>query len=267
MALGLSRATSLQGLYILGEIDSKHVKASPKVLEEYTRLRNECVAARPISQHDSNAITIILLNLRSLRKHSIDIKCDVRLFDSDVIALTETQLVPSDSDNEIIRTLSPFKVYRQDHTTDKYSSMALCTRSTVEIRASEYFLSLNAIKYELVNSRPKEIRNVLLLYRKQNSDVSQYIECLKYLLTRFTADIVLGDFNINYLNDSQTEHLRSTMESLNFIQIVTKPTFVSSGSLLDDVYIKPTTVKIIENNVINVYYSDHDAVKLTIKYQ
>ena len=34
----LSRATSLQGLHILGEIQSKHIKANPKVNEEYERL-------------------------------------------------------------------------------------------------------------------------------------------------------------------------------------------------------------------------------------
>ena len=38
--VALSRATSLQGLHILGEIQSKHIKANPKVNEEYERLRD-----------------------------------------------------------------------------------------------------------------------------------------------------------------------------------------------------------------------------------
>lgn len=33
--VALSHATSLQGLHILGEIQSKHIKANPKVHEEY----------------------------------------------------------------------------------------------------------------------------------------------------------------------------------------------------------------------------------------
>ena len=144
--------------------------------------------------------------------------------------------------------------------------MALCTRSTVDIRGCQYFPSLNALKYELVNCKSKEIQNMLLLYRKQNSSVSQYIECLKYLLNTFTIDIILGDFNINYFNDNTVKHLRSLMESLNYIQIVTKPTFVSSGSLLDHVYIKSAALEATENIVISVYYSDHDAVKFTIKH-
>ena len=37
--------------------------------------------------------------------------------------------------------------------------------------------------------------------------------------------------------------------------------------MLDDVYTKSTGIEIItENHVLNIYYSDHDAVKFTIKY-
>ena len=38
--VALSRATSLQGLHIHGEIQSKHIKANPKVNEEYERFRD-----------------------------------------------------------------------------------------------------------------------------------------------------------------------------------------------------------------------------------
>ena len=38
--VALSRATSLQGLYVLGKLEHKHIKADPRVIEEYERLRN-----------------------------------------------------------------------------------------------------------------------------------------------------------------------------------------------------------------------------------
>ena len=109
--VALSRATSLQGLYILGQIESKHVKANPKVLEEYERLRNECIVSHltTVPQDTNlNVLTISLLNIRSLKKHSIDIKFDSRISNSDIIAFTETQLLPQDSDNEIVNNLCPF---------------------------------------------------------------------------------------------------------------------------------------------------------------
>lgn len=37
--VALSRSTSLQGLHLLGNIEMKHVKANPKVHQEYERLR------------------------------------------------------------------------------------------------------------------------------------------------------------------------------------------------------------------------------------
>ena len=55
-------------------------------------------------------------------------------------------------------------------------------------------------------------------------------------------------------------------QSFNYIEIVTKPTFISSGGLLDHVYVRPTVFQIIDNYILNVYYSDHDAIKITIKY-
>ncbi len=56
------------------------------------------------------------------------------------------------------------------------------------------------------------------------------------------------------------------MESLGYNQIVTEPTFLSSGSLLDHVYVLPTSIQILQNSVVSVYYSDHDAVVTTLQY-
>ena len=209
-------------------------------------------------------MTISLLNIRSLRKHSIDIKYDSRIFNSDIIALTETQLLPQDCDEEIVNNLIPFKLHRQDHNTDKYSSMALCTKNSVEIRQCEYFSSINALKFDLVNTQSQELKTFLLLYRKQASNITQYVDCLRYIFDSYTIDMILGDFNINYLNDDQVHPLKYLMESFNYTQIVTKPTFISSGGLLDHVYVRPTVFQIIDNYILNVYYSDHDAIKTTV---
>ena len=55
------------------------------------------------------------------------------------------------------------------------------------------------------------------------------------------------------------------MESLNYTQIGRKPRFISSRSFLDYVYIRSTVFQIIENCVVNVYYSDH-AIKIVVQY-
>lgn len=76
-------------------------------------------------------MVITLLNIRSLRKHSIDLKHDTRIFESDMLLLTETQLKPTDLDDDIRGTLHPFQLFRQD-SIDKYSSLALCCRDSLQ---------------------------------------------------------------------------------------------------------------------------------------
>ena len=265
--VALSRATSLNGLYILGQVESKHTKTNPKVLSEYERLQTDCLVSGDIVHDSCNVFTISLLNVRSLRKHSTDIKYDSRLFKSDVIAFTETQLLPEECDSDIIKNLHPFILHRQDHNTDKYSSLAVCTRNTVKITGHEYFPQINALKFDLIieSSQLQQPRTFLLLYRKQSITTQQYLSNLAYVLNAYTIDLIFGDFNINYLNDSEFEPLRLLMGSTDFNQIVGSPTFIS-GSLLDHVYVRTTSLEVLENTVINVYYSDHDAIRLVIKY-
>ena len=117
--VALSRATSLNGLYILGKVESKHIKTNPKVLSEYQRLNDSLVSDENVLHDSCNVFTISLLNVRSLRKHSIDIKHDSKLFNSDVLAFTESQLLPQECDTDIVNDLCLFTLYRQDHNIDK----------------------------------------------------------------------------------------------------------------------------------------------------
>ena len=99
--VALSRSTALQGLHILGNIEMKHIKANPKVDKEYERFReiSSITSSLPSEQElaGSNAgVTVSLLNIRSLTKHSTDIKYDGNMFNSDILAFTETQLLPND---------------------------------------------------------------------------------------------------------------------------------------------------------------------------
>ena len=241
--MALSQVKSLAGVNILGNIDSKQIRANPRVHQKYQRLRD--ISVSPVKtqgqstnsfQNDSSLSTS-LLNVRSLPKHSIDVKCDPTIFNSDVLLFTETQLKPNDLDSDIRVNLSPFVLYRQDNI-DRYSSLAVCSRSTVEISGYEYFPSANALKFCISSSKSHKRRTVLLLYRKQSSNTRQYVDQIKHILTQNFINMILGDFNINYLNDSESKVLKTLMEdTLQYTQIVKSPTFVSSGSLIDHIYI------------------------------
>jgi len=91
----------------------KHIKANPKVHEEYQRLSDISSITNALtitheSNKDDDVLTVSLLNIRFLRKHCIDIKYDINIVNSDIIAFTETQLLPSDTDHGITTNLHEF---------------------------------------------------------------------------------------------------------------------------------------------------------------
>ena len=79
-------------------------------------------------------------------------------------------------------------------------------------------------------------------------------------------DVIFGDFNIDYFNENNFSSLKVLAETLNYVQLLSEPTFVYSGSLLDHVYVKQSISNKIEANVVSVYYSDHEAVKATVRF-
>ena len=130
---------------------------------------------------------------------------------------------------------------------------------------SEYFSSSNALKFVIANSINHQNPSFLLLYRKKSTSIPLFISNLEHILNSNNIDVVLGDFNINYLNSDDNLSLKSLMNSFNFEQIVQQPTFISSGSLLDHIYFKSANLKILQNDLVNIYYSDHDAIKINIQ--
>ena len=53
------------------------------------------------------------------------------------------------------------------------------------------------------------------------------------------------------------------METLMFKQIVQTATFIS-GSLLDHVYVNPNVFGNAQSSIVSVYYSDHEAIKISL---
>ena len=123
MHVALSRVKSLGQLYIIGEIDPKHIRADPRVHKEYERLRSRdlqaCIPDIMTSCAAANdTILFTLLNVRSLRKHCTDLKFDLGIICCDVLALTETRLKPSRTNEFIKEHLDAFRIKRQDNDND-----------------------------------------------------------------------------------------------------------------------------------------------------
>ena len=267
--VALSRATTLHGVHVLGTVDKKFIRADPRVHAEYERLRKTSLLTETLEcqLHEQHiVIPVVLLNVRSLKKHCLDIKFDKNIFNCPLILLTETQLLPSESHNDIQENLSPLLLQRQD-SNDRFSSWALCHKSTVIISEKEYFPLINGVKFCATFCEHQRFEiSFLLLYRKQNSNLHDFVDNLTEILNQYSVEVVLGDFNCNYFSEKKSSHLRTSLEErLGLQQIVNEPTFVSGGSVLDHVYIKREKFKSVHSSVISVYFSDHDGVKINFE--
>lgn len=132
----LSRCKSLGGLHILAKIERSQVRVNSKVHEEYERLRkSNCLKMPAIVRKDKKeSFVISLLNIRSLVKHSIDLKFDRNINESDLIFLTETQLLCNTDDKEIRNSLSTYTLHRQDHDSDKFCSLVFVQKKILKLK-------------------------------------------------------------------------------------------------------------------------------------
>ena len=145
--------------------------------------------------------------------------------------------------------------------------MAICVNSDQAVVASgeRFFPDVNGVLVDL--SKEKIRVNMLLLYRPKDMHPLLFCNNLENIVSSHEIKIVLGDFNINFYDEADSKYLRQMMNAANYSQIVEGATFVSSGSLLDHVYVKQSLLdnfKRIKCEVKSVYYSDHDSVQICL---
>ena len=141
-------------------------------------------------------------------------------------------------------------------TEDRFQSLAIFSRPEIFI-SSHTEVNVASLVIFVKSSFTSQTIKLILQYKKYTLPLINFCNCLQGFITSNTVHIILGDFNINAFQENGS--LENVLSSYN--QIVTASTHIS-GSLLDHVYIHQEFSK--EPNmqsVIDIYFSDHDAVK------
>ena len=266
MYVALSRVISLDGLYLTREFNASAIRADPRATVEYNNLR-ENYEMKPIdtcSAVSLSCLTITLLNTRSLKKHAVDIAADEVIKDCDIIFLTETQVESTDDISTISDILNEFTIIHNIHT-DKFCSLASCYKNTIDHIHHDDIPAVTLYSVQKSKFQHGTV-NILLVYRKNLSKLEDFIYVLDHFLSRIEDNIhiILGDFNINAFEENKNKKLQEAL--INYNQILEEPTHIS-GSLIDHVYVKKTFYDQIDIHTIikNTHFSDHDAVKVTLK--
>ena len=176
--------------------------------------------------------------------------------------MPETQIETNDDTYMMESALErQFKVHSNSNI-NKYKSNAYGYSMEITILPKDDFnaISIFTLKKQQYSNTPISIA---LIYRSAKSPLSEFIDCLQYLVGR-NIDIFLGDFNRDAFEGVRT--LKEVFSNYNLK--VSEPTHLD-GALLDPAYIKKSSEndKHVTSLVNYVYFSDHDAVKVQIRFK
>ena len=180
---------------------------------------------------------------------------------SDVICLTETQLVSNDINNDL-------KIQYPDHqlfihsNNDRFRSLALLSKQVVNTSILECYDSVLIFKCHLSRIDLPSSLQILLLNRSNTERLQQYSEYILYLVNSKRPDIILGDFNINAISQPSPA-LLCQIQDMGYRQVVKEPTHISGGTI-DHIYLSTHLLNSFQHiiHITPLYYSDHDAVSI-----
>ena len=157
---------------------------------------------------------------------------DDRLLDNDILCLTETQC-EAGSDTSIIESALQKKYTMHFKNSDnKFKSIPYGLSNDIEILAKEHYNG-----FSIFNIRKQHFRNnsfsTASINRCPNTQTSAFIDCLNYVVGG-SIHILLGDFNIDTLDEVAHRRLKDTLSSYNLKVLETANL---DGALLDHVYL------------------------------
>ena len=197
-----------------------------------------------------------MLNCAGLRPHIRDIRCDPSLAKADIMSFVEISLDKNSvtEDVQIEGYFSNFlKVSR---------GKGIVTFVKEKCLSFEKNFVENGIQ---VSKHSSSDLVLAVVYRSQNGNVGTLLEILSEIFVEKKSILILGDFNIcNYKKPNNA--VKATLSDNGFQLLINESTQILGGHIdhaywnnFEDLFEEP----IIER--YSPYYSDHDALCLTLK--
>ena len=251
----LSRVQSLDQVYIANDMDAKKLMFAEKALKELNRLNAEAESIRKWEALDlcSEAIfKIASLNCAGLRSHIEDINGDDKLLKGDCLLFQETSL----NNGERVKIAK----YRESMFTSFGKGKGIASYST---KISKDVQSKSERTVQVMKSSFDKI-DIINVYRSAEGSKTTLIKSLTQFIDKERTTVISGDFNICGQTEKQDCVLKFIKQS-GFTQLNYEPTQIQ-GRQIDHMFInQPSMVQAIER--YSPYYSDHDALLLTLKLQ
>ena len=238
------------------------------------------IQLQPQHKLEEQALSMALVNCRSLNKNGFKLKDHAVEYDCDIIAVTETWLPNEETlANQIIGDTCP-KGYKMSQNPrnngQRGGGVGIMYKSCLDVRAiSDDGMVFESFEYimHLVKVGLKLIR-IVTIYRPPPSSTNgltmskftaEFTMFLEHLLLLPGQIVILGDFNF-HIDDSSNVHASEFLELLdvfNLTQHVDKPTH-KHGHILDLIITDQGEDLIKDIQVYIPWISDHSLVSFNL---
>ena len=273
--VAFSRVKTLEGLFIKN-FKAANIRVNADVMSEMKRLSTENIPSEPvpsvISLPKESWMKIGHLNIHSYLAKKEDIIRDEAMKQANIMCFTETFLKPHQHiERKHLPLQNDCQLFRFDRiqTTSedliKGGVLIICPTSLRPVRIQfNRLLQLEAVSIVTTSPHSGHRMCIVAVYRRPQQPLATFLSLMDqliYNLPQIVPTIILGDFNEDIFSKSNSSRLLHFMSSKRFSQLVKVPT-TDSGSLLDHIYCN-NHVQDAYIDVVDTYYSDHDATYLS----
>jgi hypothetical protein len=245
----MSRASSIENLFL-----DKSVNLDRLVCKSQCRQLAENYKLEQRSLKNASQVTcsIVLLNVRSLKKHLEDVTSDLVMQAAECICLTETWM-----NNESTEVPDLFDMTKYQSSYGRGKGCAMYINKT---KKSELIGKFSVEHYQLLSVAFDGKYQIILVYVSQGQKNNpEIIDCLNLLWKSNYQQIVLGDFNFD-ANEEST--IKNFLESRGLTQQVDEPTHLE-GRIIDHCYVSSNLTE-FKFELFSPYYTDHCGLKITL---
>ena len=254
----LSRVQSLEQVYIVDSIKTEKINISKAALFELQRLQKISLNSNPTEwdKESKSTLKVASMNIAGLNVHFQDLLLDQKLLKAQVLQLQETSLCLGQyefSDYDIPQFVNTFFVSRGNG-----KGVVSYSKIFPQMNSCNSDDSMQIQKHEFIKL------DVINVYRSHNGNKYELIQRLDKIIDKEKATLITGDFNICGIQETRNV-VGQYLERQGFLQVIQEATQIQ-GRAIDHVYINRTDL-IIELQRYSPYYTDHDALLITLNIE
>ena len=265
--VGLSRVTTIEGLYITDLCENK-IAVHPDVKKEMERLRTSArlkLCISPLYEITGSVLKLCYLNARSVHKHIQDLCNDLNYLSADINIFGETRFSLQDTDE--MYYIPGYELFRNDNSNSRnasrpYGGTAVCSKIPY-LTGYPCCNNIHGIELTIIKIMSPLDWTIVGIYRSPKVPVTQLCQAITETLNSITPDdnvIILGDFNINWLVETERTPLFNLLvRDKHYKQLISTYT-TDNKTLIDHIYTNIKSYWDIQAGVLETYFSDHKAL-------